>query len=1167
MVQASNKITNFQLLIIVFFTIALSGCIGISGKGNGKDVNQARLPQYISDTEVIEKNKKLHEQQAEKFEALVEKEDHWSPEVSFLSGDVGSVEDIAVSPDGRYVAACYRYDNFVRLWEIESGRVVRTYSGHSQDVWSVAFSADGSRILTGSDDGTAILWDTLSSRALNRYDIRGRVNEAVFSPDGKYIAAGSSSGYVSVWDIASGEKIQEYRRQKHSVQISSLAFSPDGNYVVSGAGDSWDNVRMHEIMNGNEVKTYETHARSLAFSPDGKYILTGAKGGAHLLDAVSGEIVAEIMIGPKGSSATISSAVDFSSDGRYFIVGFMDGIAELRDSESGNKLKTYDLHMRHGRGDILAVAFTPDDRYVLAGCDDGKIRIWETTSGQEVKSLAYRGDGLFGKSGRRIHTLSAGNFATYIPGIGISLLDMDIFRIGKQFEEYIETEEDYRIYKKEIRVFTSSTDGNYLLSGEYGHKHSVKLWDTATGKELNSYEGHSDYVGALAISKDNRYVLTGSYDTTAKLWETVTGREVRTFRGHIGNVGDVAFSSEGEFVYTAGPSRGLIKADHTIRKWDISTGEEIKKNQLRMPYFRSSCFTPDGESILIVFGADSIELWNIETGNRLWLLDIKEEYENVSYDWMLKISSDQKYGLGAAEGDFRVNVIDMENGELLHRLKMPADIRELAFSADGKYFHTLLRNGTIQFRDTISGKLIYTTLPIEDGRFLRWTPDGYFTGDKDLAYETVYVVKDMKTISIGQFFDRLYRPDILDARVAGLNVPSTDTESMIKTILAPLPKVSIEAERNDGSFRGILVSASPMETKNMDSYHIRNGSLHVRISAEDLGGGVENLRLFHNGSRVPTPDTSSFVPPGKDPERFLSQEFSISLVDGVNTLKAVAFTDSGIESTPAVLSFSYEAPKILRPHLWLFALGINHYENSRYNLNYAADDARGFIANFEKMAGEIFDTVHPFVLIDADANLSRILEVFNNISKDARPEDVFVFFYAGHGIALQGEDAGSLNFYFIPPGVTQMTSVEQLSEKALSGPEFEDLVSSVSAQKQLYIIDACNAGAVNAAFGVRGAAEEIALSRLSRAAGSALIAASRDDQFAQEFRALGQGALTKAVIDGLKGGAMDVDGNITVGALKSYVEAVLPELTKKYTGRAQFPTGFIFGQDFPIGVK
>ncbi|MFO7782287.1 MAG: hypothetical protein R6W94_11750, partial [Spirochaetia bacterium] len=89
----------------------------------------------------------------------------------------------------------------------------------------------------------------------------------------------------------------------------------------------------------------------------------------------------------------------------------------------------------------------------------------------------------------------------------------------------------------------------------------------------------------------------------------------------------------------------------------------------------------------------------------------------------------------------------------------------------------------------------------------------------------------------------------------------------------------------------------------------------------------------------------------------------------------------------------------------------------------------------------------------------------------------------------------------------------------------------------------------------------------SRATGSALIAASRDDQFAQEFAALGQGALTRAVLDGLGGAASGDDDEITVGELKSYVENAVPALTAEHTGQAQYPTGFVFGQDFPVGLR
>jgi WD domain, G-beta repeat len=118
------------------------------------------------------------------------------------------------------------------------------------------------------------------------------------------------------------------------------------------------------------------------------------------------------------------------------------------------------------------------------------------------------------------------------------------------------------------------------------------------------------------------------------------------------------------------------------------------------------------------------------------------------------------------------------------------------------------------------------------------------------------------------------------------------------------------------------------------------------------------------------------------------------------------------------------------------------------------------------------------------------------------------------------------------------------------------LIRSIAAHTTVNSIDFSSSGqfilSVGYKKGVRGAAEEIALSRLSRATGSALIAASRDDQFAQEFAALGQGALTKALLDGLKGDASLKNGQITVGSLKGYVESALPGLTEMYAGQAQY---------------
>ena len=117
------------------------------------------------------------------------------------------------------------------------------------------------------------------------------------------------------------------------------------------------------------------------------------------------------------------------------------------------------------------------------------------------------------------------------------------------------------------------------------------------------------------------------------------------------------------------------------------------------------------------------------------------------------------------------------------------------------------------------------------------------------------------------------------------------------------------------------------------------------------------------------------------------------------------------------------------------------------------------------------------------------------------------------------------------------------------------------------VIDACHAGAAVGDFAFRGAAEEQALARLQRASGTAMLAASREDQFAQEFDVLGQGALTRTVIDGLTGAAGPDRGEVTVLDILRYADEQVPLLTEEHLGEPQFPQFYIPRQNFPVGLR
>jgi len=296
--------------------------------------------------------------------------------------------------------------------------------------------------------------------------------------------------------------------------------------------------------------------------------------------------------------------------------------------------------------------------------------------------------------------------------------------------------------------------------------------------------------------------------------------------------------------------------------------------------------------------------------------------------------------------------------------------------------------------------------------------------------------------------------------------------------------------------------------------------------------------------------------------------------------------------------------------------GADAYRNSKYKLNFAIADAKGFVDAITPAAEKLFRTVQVLTLYDSELTKSSLYAAFVDISKRAKPQDVFIFFYSGHGIAIQEEKKNV--FYFVLPGVTVMNDPDKLKDQGMTASDVCNLIGSIAASKQMLlvdsqagfiprsllrssmqasyailtaevrgmnpvynryhaeptylaacceVVDSCNSGAFLEGFAKRGAAEENALAQLQRSAGIALFSASTDDQFATEVSTLGHGIFTYALIQGLKGDAAAKDGRITVATLKSYIDDAVPILSARYHGSEQYPLARITGQDFPLGVR
>ena len=265
-----------------------------------------------------------------------------------------------------------------RVWDAGTGNLIHTLRGHGNSVLCVAYSPDGSRIVTGSTDGYAIIWDAATGSLLRKLPaLGGFVCTASFSPDGTRIV--TASGDASrVWDAGTGAGLLTIKG--HSGQVVSASFSLDSTRIVAGVEDGA--ARVWEASTGAPLLTLKGHTGhifSATFSPDGKQIVTARAGGsATVSDVATG---ADIVTFHGHSDHVIWAS--FSPDVKQIVTASNDGTAKVWDAQTGAEVLTLRGHTKA----VVDAKFAPDGSRIVTAGDDGTAKIWDAVTGAEVLSL------------------------------------------------------------------------------------------------------------------------------------------------------------------------------------------------------------------------------------------------------------------------------------------------------------------------------------------------------------------------------------------------------------------------------------------------------------------------------------------------------------------------------------------------------------------------------------------------------------------------------------------------------------------------------------------------------------------------------------------------------------------------------------------------------------
>jgi len=493
-----------------------------------------------------------------------------------VGAHTGAVMSVAFSPDGRRILTG-SWDRTAKLWDTENGRELLTLKGHTNTVRAVAFAPDGRRILTGSFDKTAKLWDAETGREL--LTLKGHtefVNSVAFAPDARSIVTGSLDETAKVWDAENGRELLSLKG--HSSHVISVAISPDCRRILTGSEDN--TAKVWDAENGRELLTLKGHSDEVnwvAFSPDGRRILTGSDDEtAKVWDADNSRQSSTL----KGHTDLVFS-VAYSPDGRRIATSSIDKTAKLWDADNGRELLTFKTHAVRG-----SVAFSPDGRRILTSGEDKTAKLWDAETGREL--LTFKGHSgvvvwdAFSSDGRRILTASRDKSAKlWAADTGRELLTL-------------------KGHADMVTSVASSPDGRRIVTGSVDK--TAKMWDADNGRELLTLKGHNAEVVSVAFPPDGRRIVTGSTDKTAKVWNAETGRELLTLIGHDSVVTSVAFSPDGRRIVTG-------SWDKTAKLWDAESGRELLTLEGHNDIIWSVAFSPNGRRIVTGGGDGTTKVW------------------------------------------------------------------------------------------------------------------------------------------------------------------------------------------------------------------------------------------------------------------------------------------------------------------------------------------------------------------------------------------------------------------------------------------------------------------------------------------------------------------------------------------------------------------------------
>lgn len=1074
--------------------------------------------------------------------------------------------------------------------------------GHAGGVAALAFSADGSRLISGAQDSTVKIWSAADRRLLRSlsYHMVG-VTSLALNARGDRLASGDGSGWLRLYDL--NKQAEAASGPPHERGVDQVAFLPDSDLIASldMDGKSW-------IQSADDPTS---QPRSLSDQATGITTANGAGPIALALAQTDGKLA---LFGPDGKPLeTIDGPGGVVTSRRLATNGKLVAAGDDRGHVlvwGANDRKV--LWSQTAPGPIDALGMAPSGRLAVATGHEVRVVSWEAPS--PIAQVVAIPD-----AANRVGFSNDGGWLAVCTASGV----LRAWQVtGPKSVEALALEDAET--NGQMTTFAFAPDGRRLVSGDQSG--GLRTWQLPDGHQRPMIPARRGQVATLSVSGDGRYLLQVSQDRQAQVWDLEHGRSLTTLAGDwIAGV----LSPDGKRAYlTADQDGEIVVVD---REEGRTLPTLFKRPDGMRQRFGKLAVSPDGHWI----AAGSLEgpiacLWEASSGT---LVQTVRGHLDPNPITAVSFSGDSRHWITASE-DGSVKVWDRENIDAnpaaiaTYTMADPESGESVPITAaqvsPNAPRHVLAGgiDGRLQLWDG-------DAKPIELGNFgqailaVTFTPDGRWMAaagaDKSIwLWETsqhrrrlrlsptpqhaeqvnaLIAWPDSRIIASGSDDTtiRLWRPDersllgtlsaqqgssdwvaytpdgLFDCSIGGENQVTWFDNKVILTLEQVYDRFHV-FKLTDQLRRGTHPKAPAPPRREPPRLTIdapaepvaaqRLTQLKISVAETDL----TNLRLYQNGIPILSATDLQI-----DPNRRIVTT-PIKLRHGLNRFHVMAgrANDTEVEGRSEPIEIRYDGPDS-PGQLHILAIGISHYEDAAHALQFADRDAEQLADFLERNNTRVAESPGlQIVLTNKDVSEDRVNEAFQRIRDRVRnrPEDTVAVFLAGHADTLHGKFhllLPSFPFSANDPKTGRpkqgMAALDLASKSLLPYVAVYRNLSRLGALQRVVMIDACQAEAIRDDPGVR-VIQELVDNDAHRAKTAYLLAARRGEP-AGEVAALAHGLMTYALLKGMGDRTLETvpgltlfdelptadqnrDGIVTTDELRWYASVTVPKLAANF---------------------